>query len=181
MAIVAYRASCLVMHGRNRGGGDASPTIWKMGDISNVPPPPRFWGPERGHFVFFFLLACLSERLVMYTRIPLTPCLENWPTNFEEGKKCRSPPPPPPPRHFQAWHESSNVSPTFEKGFPPMCLVLGWGGGGGDWIYHVISPTVNFFFWSIFSWSWAFSPQRFVNSLLSCSFYHQPPTNFKVT
>ena len=48
----------------------------------------------------FFLLACLSERLVMYQDSP-TPCLGNWPSNFDEEKKSvgvpPSPPPPPPP------------------------------------------------------------------------------------
>ena len=93
------------------GGGDASPTIWKVGDIiSNV--HPRFWGPD---FFLACLLACLSERLVMYEDTSSS-CLENWPKILKKEKKCRSPPPPPPKQLFQAWRERSNVSPTFWGG-----------------------------------------------------------------
>ena len=94
----------MVVIGVPRGGGggvwgvQTPPFEWKTG-IRGVQTPPL--DPKTPDIYIFFacLLACLSERLVMYEDTP-TPFLENWPSNCEEGKEKVSefhPPPPPPP------------------------------------------------------------------------------------
>ena len=56
------------------------------------------WGVQTTPF-WFFLLACVSKRLVMYEDTPM-PC---WPSNFEEGKKTYWSPPTPTQRLFHGW------------------------------------------------------------------------------
>ena len=118
---------------RPKGGGG--------GAVGATAPHFLRWKP----FLFCFVVACY--RGWWCTKIPYTPCLENWPKNFKKEKKSVGVPPPPPPsahqpfqdlRDFRGWRQTfkkiRTPPPPFSKSFLRVTLT--------SWIINELSRKI---------------------------------------